>query len=125
MLGRDDIRHLLGELGDDLASGGIRGEMFIVGGAAMALAYNTRRSTRDIDAVFEPQTVVYEAARRVAARHAPELSDDWLSFKSVDDALEHIERTYPNLRLEPRVHHLLEELDAARLLVPDPGAAAP
>ena len=185
LLGGEDIRRFLGELGDDLASGGIRGEMFIVGGAAMALAYNTRRSTRDIDAVFEPKIVVYEAALRVAARHAPGLPDDWLNdavkgfllgddpaatvvfdhpgirvrvasprylfamkiaasrverdaddivalyrlsgFAGVDDALGYVERTYSDLRLEPRVQYLLEELDAARLLGPGPdaGAAAP
>jgi hypothetical protein len=27
--------------------------MFVVGGAAMALAYNTRRMTADVDGVFE------------------------------------------------------------------------
>lgn len=30
----------------------------------MALAYNTRRATRDLDGVFEPKRVVYEAVRR-------------------------------------------------------------
>lgn len=44
----------------------------------MALAYNTRRSTRDIDGVFEPKQIVYDAARRVAARE-PNLPDDWLN----------------------------------------------
>jgi hypothetical protein len=31
----------------------VRGQVFIVGGAAMALAYSSRRVTKDIDAVFE------------------------------------------------------------------------
>jgi hypothetical protein len=35
----------------------------------MALAYSTRRATRDLDAVFEPKQVIYEIARRVADRH--------------------------------------------------------
>ncbi len=45
--GRNELEALLGELGGDLAAKGIRGEVFIVGGAAMALAYSTgaRRST--------------------------------------------------------------------------------
>lgn len=51
--------------------------MFIVGGAAMALAYSTRRFTRDLDAVFEPKTEVYAAARRVGERHG--LPGDWLN----------------------------------------------
>ncbi|GAB3750949.1 DUF6036 family nucleotidyltransferase [Microlunatus parietis] len=44
----------------------------------MALAYNMRRTTADVDGVFEPKAVVYEAARRVAARHSG-LADDWLN----------------------------------------------
>lgn len=73
----DDIVALLGELGDDLADKGMRAEMFIVGGAAMSLVYNTRRTTRDIDAVFEPKMAIYAAARRLAERH--NLSADWLN----------------------------------------------
>jgi hypothetical protein len=76
-LGRDDLLALLAELGDDLAEQGIRGELFLVGGAALALAYSTRRFTRDVDAVFEPKMQIYEAARRVAARH--QLPDGWLN----------------------------------------------
>lgn len=40
--------------------------MYVVGGAAMALAYAARRSTRDIDAIFEPKMVVYAVAEEVA-----------------------------------------------------------
>lgn len=80
MLGREDLRQLLAELGDDLGDRGIRGELFVVGGAAMALVYNTRRATKDVDAVFEPKQAVYDAARRVAARHRElGLRDDWLN----------------------------------------------
>ena len=74
---RDQILDLLRELGDDLDKQGVRGELFIVGGAAMALAYNTRRSTRNIDGIFEPKTQVYETAERVGARHG--LPSGWLN----------------------------------------------
>jgi hypothetical protein len=67
----------LEELGQELTSVGIRGQVFIVGGAAMALAYSTRRVTRDIDAVFEPKLAIYQAAERVAARL--DLPEDWLN----------------------------------------------
>jgi predicted nucleotidyltransferase len=76
-LGRDDIIELLTELGEVLEQEGERAELFIVGGAAMALAYNTRRFTQDLDALFEPKTVVYEAARKVAERN--NLNADWLN----------------------------------------------
>ena len=77
MLERARLLGLLEALAAELSTMGVRGEMFIVGGAAMALAYNTRRSTRDIDAVFEPKSIVYEAAQRVAAERG--LDPDWLN----------------------------------------------
>ena len=45
---------------------GVVAEMYVVGGAAIALAFDERRATRDVDAVFEPKSVVYEAATVVA-----------------------------------------------------------
>jgi hypothetical protein len=74
---RGRIIAALQALGAELTSVGIRGQVFIVGGAAMALAYSTRRVTRDIDAVFEPKTAIYQAAERVAERL--QLPEDWLN----------------------------------------------
>lgn len=76
-LSGEDILELLAELGRELDDRGVRGELFIVGGAAMALVYNTRRSTRDIDAVFEPKALIYEVAQAIARRHA--LDPGWLN----------------------------------------------
>lgn len=78
-LSKDDIERLLTRLGELAASEGIRIEMFIVGGAAMALAYNASRSTGDLDAVFEPKAKVYDLARRIAGEEGPALSEDWLN----------------------------------------------
>ncbi len=78
MLSREQIVDLLRELGSDLASEGVHAQLFVVGGAAMALAYNTRRATADVDGVFEPKVRIYEAARAVADRH-PGLPADWLN----------------------------------------------
>ncbi len=58
------ILEALQALGDELTRRGVRGQIFIVGGAAMALAYSTRRVTKDIDAVFEPKSAIYAAAAR-------------------------------------------------------------
>lgn len=65
------------ELASILASHGVEGRIFVVGGAALALAFDARRMTRDIDAVFEPKAVVYSAAEEVAARL--DLPLDWLN----------------------------------------------
>jgi hypothetical protein len=64
-------------LGDELTSQGVRGQIFVVDGAAMALAYSTRRVTKDIDAVFEPKATIYTAAARVAEDLG--LPEDWLN----------------------------------------------
>lgn len=62
----EEILELLHELGRQLDADGVRGELFLVGGAAMALAYSTRRSTADLDAVFEPKATICAAAARIA-----------------------------------------------------------
>lgn len=77
LLDGDQIRRLFEELSEELERRGTRAEIFLVGGAAMALAYDARRATRDIDAVFQPKEEVYSAAAAVAARH--DLPDDWLN----------------------------------------------
>jgi hypothetical protein len=71
------ILEALRALGEELTSRGVRGEVFIVGGAAMALAYSTRRVTKDIDAVFEPKNAIYDAAETVAEHLG--LPEDWLN----------------------------------------------
>lgn len=76
-LTRDGILELLDDLGREMESRGQRAELFVVGGAAMALAFDARRATRDIDAVFVPKAAVYEAARAVAGRRG--LEPDWLN----------------------------------------------
>jgi len=66
LLDRAAIENALGRLGDRLAKRGVIADVYIFGGAAMALAYDARRATRDIDAVFHPHGVVQEEARAVA-----------------------------------------------------------
>lgn len=74
---RARIVRALEALGAELTSEGVRAQIFIVGGAAMALAYSTRRVTKDIDAVFEPKQRVYAAAAKVAEGLG--LPEDWLN----------------------------------------------
>ncbi len=74
---RGRILVALQALGDELLREGVRGQIFIVGGAAIALAYSTRRVTKDIEAVFEPRAAIYRAAEKVAVEL--ELPEDWLN----------------------------------------------
>jgi hypothetical protein len=74
---RTQIVAALQALGDELVREGVHGQIFIVGGAAIALAYSARRVTKDIDAVFEPKTSIYQAAAKVAEDLG--LPEDWLN----------------------------------------------
>ncbi|HET6949138.1 MAG TPA: hypothetical protein VFI47_02120 [Acidimicrobiales bacterium] len=78
MLSRRRILALFAELDGELCAAGIHGDVFVVGGAAMAVAYDARPSTRDVDAIWHPSTEVREAAARVAARH-DDVDADWLN----------------------------------------------
>jgi len=66
LLDRVEIERALQLLGERLARRGVVADLYVFGGAAMALAYDARRVTRDIDAVFEPHGVVREEAETVA-----------------------------------------------------------
>ena len=77
LLDRAQIESLIAELGERCATRGINAELFLVGGAAMALAYSREPTTRDLDAIFEPKTLVYAEARRLADERG--LPPDWLN----------------------------------------------
>lgn len=74
---RDKIVTLLLDLSDELEQRGARADLFVVGGAAMTLAYDLHRTTRDLDAVFVPTNVVRHAAKTVGEKHG--LDPDWLN----------------------------------------------
>ena len=74
---RTEILRALRALGAELESRGITADLYVVGGAAIALAYDDRRSTRDIDAIFVPKSEVYDAAARV--RDTLDLPEGWLN----------------------------------------------
>ena len=57
------IEEAFRRLGDRLAKRSVVADIYVFGGAAMALAYDSRRATRDVDALFKPHGIVLEEAQ--------------------------------------------------------------
>jgi hypothetical protein len=74
---QEQILQAFNALNDELAREGVKGEVGVVGGAAMVLAFNARESTRDVEAVFDPSSKVRAAAMRVSEMQG--LPVDWLN----------------------------------------------
>ena len=76
-LSKDEIIAALRRLNDHLAEMNVIGELCLFGGTAMVLVFNARLSTRDVDAIFKPATLIRELAAKVAEERG--LSKDWLN----------------------------------------------
>ncbi|WP_202805647.1 hypothetical protein [Actinopolymorpha alba] len=88
----------------------------------MAIAYDARPATRDVDAIWKPSTEIRAAATRVAARH-DDLDEAWLNdgVKAFlpgsghhQRVVELVRRHFPNRPIEAKVQFYLEELLASR-----------
>lgn len=113
------------KLSDELARRNIGGEINIVGGTAMVLAFSARLSTKDVDAIFEPASEVRAAASQIAAQL--NLDDDWLNdaakgFLSPRGTFQSVAGLdLPNLRvLAPTAEYML----AMKVLAARAGRAA-
>jgi hypothetical protein len=76
-LSKDEIIAALARLNDYLREANVIGELCLFGGTAMVLAFNARLSTRDVDAIFMPATLIRELAAKVAEDRG--LSPSWLN----------------------------------------------
>lgn len=104
MLSRTTILTTLGHLSDELGKRGVLGELNVVVGTAMVLAFDARNSTKDVDAIFHPSVDVRTAAAAVADDLG--LPADWLNdaakgFLSPSGEFVRIEAIdFPNLRVQ-------------------------
>ncbi len=71
------IRHAFEALSDELGRRGADGELCLLGGTTMVLAFRARQTTKDVDAIFQPAPVMREAAE--AVRQQLELPERWLN----------------------------------------------
>lgn len=100
-LSKDEIIAALGRLNDYLAEANVIGELCLFGGTAMVLAFNARLSTRDVDAIFMPATLIRELAIKVAEERG--LSVSWLN-----DGVKGFQATNPEVTQDsvPQFSHL-------------------
>lgn len=77
LLDRPTIERIFRRLGERLSARGVVADLYVFGGAAMAVAYDARRATRDVDALFVPHGIVLDEARAVAEEFG--LPEWWLN----------------------------------------------
>lgn len=111
-LDRDTIVRALDRLSQVLGDRGITGELCLLGGTVMVLAFKVRARTKDVDAIFHPPQEIREAARLVQAEmNLPEgwLNDGAKAFVSTrHETAEGDLPQFPHLRLTaPTAEYLL------------------
>jgi hypothetical protein len=68
---------LLTALNAELAGAGVKGEVYLTGGAVMCLVFRAREATKDVDALLVPAAELRRAAEAIAQREG--LPSDWLN----------------------------------------------
>lgn len=74
---KSKLQSVFAELSVELAKRNIKANLFVVGGAAIALEFDHRRVTLDIDAYFVPAKELREVISAIALRN--NFPEDWLN----------------------------------------------
>lgn len=99
MLGRAEIMRYLEQINEALKERNRRGEICLFGGAVMCLVFESRDSTKDVDALFAPTSELYTIIKNIADEH--HLPSDWLN-NSVKGFVSH----HHDVRLFRKMSHL-------------------
>ena len=138
LMGRAELERAFTALGERLERRGVIADVFVVGGAAMAMAYDASRVTRDVDAMFVPHGVVLEESRAVAEDFG--LPPWWLNDQASvyvsgkDDPGKRRVFDHPSLRvMAASAHHIfamkalaarVRDIDDLRILAPLAGVGS-
>ncbi|MBI2980996.1 MAG: hypothetical protein HYY44_01615 [Deltaproteobacteria bacterium] len=77
MLSLSLIKKLFHALNDELREKSVKGEIGICGGAVMCLVFQARKSTKDVDGIFEPTREIRKASEKVARKFG--VPPNWLN----------------------------------------------
>jgi predicted nucleotidyltransferase len=86
-LTRDELLGNLAAVGHKLHQYGIEANIYVVGGAAIALTINNRRTTSDVDAIVKTNNEAFRAATEIVAKERG-LEKNWC----LDDVSDYISR---------------------------------
>ena len=101
-LDRDRLGRLLDALNDRLRRANVRASLYLVGGAAMLLAYGRTRATSDVDVRIDAANeAVTAAVADVAAEHG--LEYDWLNQHAAACIPKEADRLAPTLYNTPNL----------------------
>jgi hypothetical protein len=104
---KQKIIHLLKLLSQELEKRELKGEILIVGGSAMVIAFKARIATKDIDAIFEPKSKIHEISKKIAEDQ--DLPENWLN-----DAVK-------GFMSEKAEYNTFLDLPALKVYIPIPG----
>jgi hypothetical protein len=115
-LSADDIRRLFGELASELDTAGQRAEIFLVGGAAIALCFDARRLREAPGLLVDVASAEYLLAMKLFSSRVETDAEDIallyreVGYHTVEEGLALVERSYPGRPIAARMQFLLEEI---------------
>ena len=72
-----DIMKYLEELNELMKNNNIHGDINLVGGAVMCLAFKSRKITHDIDGIFEPKSKINDLIKSISVKN--DIPENWLN----------------------------------------------